>query len=64
MVGKCEDAETKNGCWAGELVTISVVNLLQNRTTEFTVKDTGKGLTHIPKLFLHEADALLPDENY
>lgn len=41
MLRKCEHAVTKNSCWAGILVTL---------------RDIDGDLTHIPKLFLQEAN--------
>ena len=37
MIGKCEDAETKNSCWAKELVKISTIILQHNRITKLPV---------------------------
>ena len=59
MIGKCEDVETKTSCWAKELVTIQTIILPHNRIIKLPVlKDTDKGLTHIPELFLPEAEPL------
>ena len=57
MIGKCEDVEIKTSCWAEELVTIQTLILPHNRIIKLPVlKDTDKGLAHIPKLFLQEAE--------
>ena len=37
LIGKCEDAETKNSCWAKELVKISTIILQHNRITKLPV---------------------------
>ena len=37
VIGKCEDGETKNSCWAGELETIYTRILPQSRITELPV---------------------------
>ena len=37
MIEKCEDAETKNSCWAKELVKISTIILQHNRITKLPV---------------------------
>ena len=41
MTGKCEDAETKNRCWARELGTIYTINpaTYQNHQTHSFLKD-------------------------
>ena len=58
MTGKCEDIGTKNGCWSGELVTTldSKSATRHNHRIHSSLKD--KGWTHMPKLFLQEADPL------
>ena len=33
MIGKCEDVETKNSCWARKLVTVWTINLPYSRIT-------------------------------
>ena len=50
MIGKCKALETKNSCWAGELVTIYTM------IPPSSLTGIDKDLTVIPKLFLQEAD--------
>ena len=61
---KIEDVEAKNSSWAGEtgnnLDYDSATQ--QKRWNPSSLKDIDKGLTHIPQLFLQEADCP-PDEN-
>ena len=60
MTGKCEGIETKNSCWSGELVTTLGYKSAtwHNPRIHSSLKDIDKGLTHMPKLFLQEADPL------
>ena len=59
MIRKCEDVETKASSWGKELVTILTITATQlNYQAHSSLKDMDKALTHVPKLFLQEADPL------
>ena len=62
MIRKCEDVETKNSCWPGKLVNnLDYKPDTKSYQTPSSLRDTHIMcvyiyLTHIPKLFVQEAD--------